>query len=155
MYYYIDPNVYEHFVCQQNASQDDRASPPPYSASESFVLDCPKKPLVEMEGAPGVSSPVVMPPTKTYRRFSLRPAQIGVPPAPFSSSSSSATVQQAKAIPRWRAGMLQRQIGQRNVQRRARAFSLSDVHSEESEHRIGRNFFFSIDFNFTECCNGF
>ncbi|XP_058804377.1 open rectifier potassium channel protein 1 isoform X2 [Phymastichus coffea] len=127
------------FSYNSNTSQpDDRTSPPPYNASEAFMLDCPKKPLVEMEGAPGVSSPMAMPLPKSYRRFSLRPAQIGIPPAPSSAAMPPPVAQQAaKAIPRWKAGMLQRQLGQRNVQRRARAFSLSDVHSEESDRRIG------------------
>ncbi|XP_008203851.1 open rectifier potassium channel protein 1 [Nasonia vitripennis] len=127
---------------------DDRPSPPPYSM-EPFVMDCPKKPLVQMEGAPGVSSPVAAPaPITGHRRFSLRPAQIGVPPAPSSSSvaasgavaaaiSKAAVSQPAKAIPRWKAGLLQRQISQKNMQRRVRAFSLSDVHSEESDRSIG------------------
>ena len=100
-----------------------------------------------MENAPGISTPVAITPT---RRFSLRPAQIGVPPAPSNASAAAkaaaavaaavASQQQQqvpKAIPRWKAGMLQRQISQKNIQRRVRAFSLSDVHTEESDRSIG------------------
>ncbi|XP_015125527.1 open rectifier potassium channel protein 1 [Diachasma alloeum] len=94
-------------------------SPPPaYSADPPF--ESPKEPLVQMEGAPGSSSPVA---SSGHRRFSLRPAQLDTPPGP-------ATPQASRAMPRWRAGMLQRQINQLHLQKRVRAFSLSDVNTE-------------------------
>ncbi|XP_066597403.1 open rectifier potassium channel protein 1-like [Prorops nasuta] len=101
-----------------------------YPTSNAFILDSPKEPLVPMEGAPGVSSPVKIP--QNTRRFSLRPAQIGVPPAPATPKAPH-----IKAIPRWKAGMLQRQIGQMSIQRRVRAFSLSDVEADTREKDRG------------------
>ncbi|XP_043484256.1 open rectifier potassium channel protein 1 isoform X2 [Leptopilina heterotoma] len=101
---------------------NDPAGPPPYT-NESFNVECPKEPLMQLEGALGISAPI-----KPHRRFSIRPAYPDnptIPPAP-----PALTAQQTRAIPRWRAGMLQRQISKKNLQRRVRAFSLTDVHSD-------------------------
>ncbi|XP_014207521.1 open rectifier potassium channel protein 1 isoform X2 [Copidosoma floridanum] len=113
--------------------QLDGASSPPAYSSGHFVLDNPKGHLATMR-LPGTDSLAVMGP-RTGRRFSLRPAQIGVPPAPSNASIG----QPVKPVaPRWRAGMLQRQIVQQNARRKVqRAFSLSDVHSDERERNIG------------------
>lgn len=81
---------------------------------------------MQLEGAPGISAPV-----KSLRRFSIRAAH---PDNPITSSAApvslTSQVPQQRAVPRWRAGMLQRQISKKNLQRRVRAFSLSDVHSD-------------------------
>lgn len=42
-----------------------------------------------------------------------------------------------KAVPRWKAGMLQRQISQTNLRRRVRAFSLSDVYAGNANDSNG------------------
>ncbi|XP_011315332.1 open rectifier potassium channel protein 1 [Fopius arisanus] len=91
--------------------------PPAYTPDSPF--ESPKEPLVQMEGAPGSSSPVA----SGNRRFSLRPAQLDTPPGSGTPSAS-------RAVPRWRAALLQRQINHLKVQKRARAFSLSDVNTE-------------------------
>lgn len=85
-----------------------------------------------MESALGVSTPVAHQhlTSSTGRRFSLRPAQIGVPPEPASRQPVP------RVVPRWKAGLLQRQIAGKAAHRRVRAFSLSDV-NEESDRRIG------------------
>ncbi|XP_024939884.1 uncharacterized protein LOC107266845 isoform X2 [Cephus cinctus] len=101
-------------------------NPSPYSA-DPFVFECPKEPLVNMESGPGVSSPVST--VASRRRFSLRPAQIGVPPAPANPIPSATSL----AKPKWRAGLLQRQITEMNLQKRVRALSLGDVNVETSE----------------------
>lgn len=99
-------------------------SPPSYN-SEAFVVECPKESLVQKEGAPGVSTPITS--STGVRRFSLRPTvQSEV------SQTAQAPSSLTKGLPRWRAGMLQRQINQINLQKRVRAFSLSDVHTEGS-----------------------
>ncbi|XP_063986413.1 open rectifier potassium channel protein 1 [Diachasmimorpha longicaudata] len=94
-------------------------SPSPLYTSDP-PFESPREPLVPMESAPGSSSPVAV---SGHRRFSLRPAQLDTPPGP-------ATPQASRAMPRWRAGMLQRQINQLQLQKRVRAFSLSDVNTE-------------------------
>ncbi|XP_012278236.1 open rectifier potassium channel protein 1 [Orussus abietinus] len=119
------------------------SNPPPYSA-DPFVFVSSKEPLVSMEGAPGISHPMTTS-TSNLRRFSLRPAQISVPSTQATSNvdarpgglggffnSKIGAVNPTKPIPRWKAGMLQRQISQMNLQRRVRAFSLSDVNSDGS-----------------------
>lgn len=81
-----------------------------------------------MEGTPGVSSPIAT--FSNVRRLSLRPMnQIQQPP--------SQQIQATKVLPRWKAGMLQRQIGRMSVHRRVRAFSLSDVQADKSEKSTG------------------
>ncbi|XP_046594345.1 open rectifier potassium channel protein 1 [Neodiprion lecontei] len=110
----------------------ERQNPPPYSA-DPFIFECPKEPLVPAEVGPaqdGISIPTRAKP----RRFSLRPAQIGVPPAPASPKTS----QMGRPIPRWKGGMLQRQISELNLQRRERAFSLGDVNSIRNERPVGQ-----------------
>ncbi|XP_043285975.1 open rectifier potassium channel protein 1 [Venturia canescens] len=98
-------------------------TPPPVYNSEGFLVECPKDLLVEKEGAPGVSSPITS--SIGVRRFSLRPAET-TPQGPQGPSALT------KGLPRWRAGMLQRQINQIHLQSRVRAFSLSDVNTEGS-----------------------
>nr|XP_050848064.1 open rectifier potassium channel protein 1 isoform X1 [Vespula vulgaris]XP_050848065.1 open rectifier potassium channel protein 1 isoform X1 [Vespula vulgaris]XP_050848066.1 open rectifier potassium channel protein 1 isoform X1 [Vespula vulgaris]XP_050848067.1 open rectifier potassium channel protein 1 isoform X1 [Vespula vulgaris]XP_050848069.1 open rectifier potassium channel protein 1 isoform X1 [Vespula vulgaris] len=98
------------------------------SLADTFVYESAKKPLVQMEGTPGVSSPIAT--FSNVRRLSLRPmTQIQQPP--------SQQIQATKALPRWKAGMLQRQIGRMSVHRRVRAFSLSDVQADKSEKSTG------------------
>ncbi|XP_043491474.1 uncharacterized protein LOC122517142 isoform X3 [Polistes fuscatus] len=100
------------------------------SLTDAFIYESAKKPLVQMEGTPGVSSPIAK--ISNVRRYSLRPmAQIQQPP------SSNQQTQATKALPRWKAGMLQRQIGRMSVRRRVRAFSLSDVQADKSEKSTG------------------
>ncbi|XP_072748710.1 uncharacterized protein Ork1 isoform X2 [Anoplolepis gracilipes] len=95
----------------------------PYISTEPFISVSPKEPFVNMEGPPGISSPIKQP--SNDRRSSIRSAQLNtqlsVPSAP------------PKPLPRWKAGMLQRQISQMNLRRRVRAFSLSDVYSDVRE----------------------
>lgn len=98
---------------------------------EPFISVSPKEPLVNMEGPPGISSPIRQP--SEGRRFSIRPAQLSAQVSPTSTKSTPTPLQTPKALPRWKAGMLQRQISQMNLCRRARAFSLSDVHSDRRE----------------------
>lgn len=113
----------------------ERQNPPPYSA-DPFVFECPKEPLVPAEVVPakdGISLPVrATPPVP--RRFSLRPAQIGVPPAP----ASPKTPPMGRPVPKWKGGMLQRQISELSLQRRVRAFSLGDVHSIRNERTLNQ-----------------
>ncbi|XP_074101515.1 open rectifier K[+] channel 1 [Cotesia typhae] len=85
-----------------NLRKDSSSPPPAYSANLPF--EGSKEPLVSMESAPGVSSPV--------HRVSLR---TGDPPAKGLSS-------------RWRQEILQRQLN-----RRVRAFSLSDVNTDGAQ----------------------
>lgn len=94
----------------------------------SFMFESPKEPLIRMEGPVGTSSPIK--PPLNPRRFSLRPIrhQSGLP------LGSSTVVSTSKGTPRWKAGMLQRQIGQMNLRRRARAFSLSDFQTDPPEN---------------------
>ncbi|XP_048511601.1 open rectifier potassium channel protein 1 [Athalia rosae] len=109
--------------------EKERGNPPPYSA-DPFEFECPKEPLVSAEIGPAQDSiihPVRAP--HAPRRFSLRPAQIGVPPAPASPKPSL----MGRPVPKWKGGMLQRQISELNLQRRARAFSLGDVNSIRTE----------------------
>ena len=104
----------------------------PYENKSTFLFESPKEPLIRTEGAPGLSSPI-RPSRINGPRFSLRPAQNqSVIPT---GASTAAVIPALKAIPRWKAGMLQRQIGQMNLRRRARAFSLSDVHTDDLEER--------------------
>ncbi|XP_043527151.1 uncharacterized protein LOC122537753 isoform X1 [Frieseomelitta varia] len=91
----------------------------------SFLFESLKEPLILTERVPGHSTPIKS--SLNDRRFSLRPTT--------QNPNGSPLVPSFKAIPRWKAGMLQRQIGQMNLRRRARAFSLSDVHAEDLEKR--------------------
>ncbi|XP_051166243.1 open rectifier potassium channel protein 1 isoform X2 [Leptopilina boulardi] len=107
---------------------NDHLEPPPYT-NESFNVECPKEPLMQLEGAPGISAPM-----KSFRRFSIRPAHPDNPTIPSVPTAMTGQSQQTRAIPRWRAGMLQRQISKKNLQRRVRAFSLTDVHSDTDQN---------------------
>ncbi|XP_053974602.1 open rectifier potassium channel protein 1 isoform X1 [Hylaeus volcanicus] len=110
----------------------------PYVNNSTFAFDSYKEPLIRTEGAPGLSSPMVGPPPPSTpvnsRRFSLRPTQnqggISTP-----GSTTTTPVPPLKGLPRWKAGMLQRQIGQKNLRRRVRAFSLSDVHVDDGKEK--------------------
>lgn len=100
------------------------------SHANTFVVESPKRSLIETEGGPGVSSPMTQQPAAmARRRFSLRPPQ----PGGLQPEGSGAAVSSKGIMPRWKAGMLQRQIGQSNLRRRARAFSLSDVYTDYLE----------------------
>ncbi|EZA62014.1 Open rectifier potassium channel protein [Ooceraea biroi] len=101
-----------------------------YVSMEPFISVSPKEPLVNMEGPPGISLPIK---PSGSRRFSIRPAQLSAQVSPTSTKSTPTPLQTPKLLPRWKAGMLQRQISQMNLRRRARAFSLSDVHSDRRE----------------------
>ncbi|CAL1685537.1 unnamed protein product [Lasius platythorax] len=107
---------------------DNRNLQEPYISTEPFISVSPKEPLVNMEGPPGISSPIKQP--SDNRRFSIRPAQLSTQP---SATSTSTQLHTPKPLPRWKAGMLQRQISQMNLRRRVRAFSLSDVYSDRRE----------------------
>ncbi|EFN84522.1 uncharacterized protein LOC105183149 isoform X2 [Harpegnathos saltator] len=99
-----------------------------YVPSETFFSVSPKEPLVNMEGPPGISSPIK--PPSNIRRFSIRPAQLNVQTSP----TNLTPLHMPKPPPRWKAGiLLQRQLGQINLQRRVRAFSLSDVNTTKRE----------------------
>lgn len=99
---------------------------------ESFISVSPKEPLVNMEGLPGISSPIQQP--FGNRRFSIRPAQISPQPSPTSTKSTPTPLHTPKPLPKWKAGILQRQITQMNLwRRRARASSLSEVYSDKRD----------------------
>lgn len=100
----------------------------PHVSMEPFISVSPKEPLVNMEGLPGISSPIKQP--FDNRRFSIRSAQLNMQP---NATSPSTPLHTPKPLPRWKAGMLQRQINQMNLRRRVRAFSLSDVYSNIRE----------------------
>ncbi|OAD56477.1 Open rectifier potassium channel protein 1 [Eufriesea mexicana] len=102
----------------------------PYENKSTFLFESPKDPLILTEGAPGFSTPIKS--SFNARRFSLRPTQNQ---NGTSTGGNAAVVPMLKAVPRWKAGMLQRQIGQMNLRRRARAFSLGDVHAENIKER--------------------
>lgn len=95
---------------------------------EPFISVSPKEPLVNMEGPPGISSPIKQP--LDNQHFSVRSGQLNVQP---NATSASTLLHTPKPLPRWKAGMLQRQISQMNLRRRVRAFSLSDVYSDIRE----------------------
>ncbi|KAK2587466.1 hypothetical protein KPH14_003171 [Odynerus spinipes] len=120
----------EYTATYLNSRMHETQAPQPSSFADSFVYESAKKPLVTMEGSPGVSSPIAT--SSNVRRFSLRPMNQSQ-----QSSTQQSTTQTTKAIPRWKAGMLQRQIGRMSVRRRVRAFSLSDVQTEKSEKSSG------------------
>ncbi|KAL6265448.1 hypothetical protein P5V15_002244 [Pogonomyrmex californicus] len=101
---------------------------------EPFISVSQKKPLVNMEGLPGISSPIQQP--FNTRRFSIRPAQLSTQPSPTSTKSTPTPLHTPKPLPKWKAGMLQRQITQMNLRRRSRASSLSDVYSDKHEKTI-------------------
>ncbi|XP_034946988.1 open rectifier potassium channel protein 1 isoform X2 [Chelonus insularis] len=107
-----------------SAPRKESSSPPPAYSPNAFTFECARDPLVPSEGVPGISSPVA----STSHRTSLRNGYNDVPPITMGTSAT-------KVMPRWRAGILQRQINQKNLQKRVRAFSLSDVNSE----RIGNS----------------
>ncbi|XP_060817906.1 uncharacterized protein LOC132908180 isoform X3 [Bombus pascuorum] len=101
----------------------------PYESRSTSLFESLKEPLISTERAPGLSTPI-----KSFlndRRFSLRPTQN----PNLIDNNPAALVPTLKAVPRWKAGMLQRQISQMNLRRRARAFSLSDVHAEDLKER--------------------
>nr|XP_034189164.1 open rectifier potassium channel protein 1 isoform X1 [Osmia lignaria]XP_034189165.1 open rectifier potassium channel protein 1 isoform X1 [Osmia lignaria]XP_034189166.1 open rectifier potassium channel protein 1 isoform X1 [Osmia lignaria]XP_034189167.1 open rectifier potassium channel protein 1 isoform X1 [Osmia lignaria]XP_034189168.1 open rectifier potassium channel protein 1 isoform X1 [Osmia lignaria]XP_034189169.1 open rectifier potassium channel protein 1 isoform X1 [Osmia lignaria] len=103
-----------------------------YVNRSTFSFESPKEPLITTEQAPGLSSPIKS--SFNGRRFSLRP----IPNQPVIGVTT------AKPLPRWKGGMLQRQIGQMNLRRRARAFSLSDVqpyNPKGTSDRIRKNVF--------------
>ncbi|XP_012136396.1 open rectifier K[+] channel 1 isoform X2 [Megachile rotundata] len=109
-------------------------SRPQRTANENgatFSFESSKKPLIPMEQAPGLSSP--MKSSLASRRFSLRPTTTNHGISTGNAVVGSAT--NTKVLPRWKAGMLQRQIGQMNL-RRARAFSLSDVQPDDPRGKI-------------------
>ncbi|XP_029165410.1 LOW QUALITY PROTEIN: uncharacterized protein LOC114936412 [Nylanderia fulva] len=107
---------------------DNRNLQEPYISTEPFISVSPKEPLVSMEGPPGISSPIKQP--SDNRRFSIRPAQLSTQ---LNATNVSTPLHTPKPLPRWKAGMLQRQISQMNLRRRVRAFSLSDVYSDRHE----------------------
>ncbi|XP_003696976.2 uncharacterized protein LOC100865746 [Apis florea] len=96
----------------------------------TFLFESPKEPLILTERTPGFSTPIKS--TSSDRRFSLRPTQN---PNVNLKGGNTSNVSTQKVAPRWKAGILQRQIGQMNLRRRARAFSLSDVHIEDHGER--------------------
>ncbi|XP_039302334.1 open rectifier potassium channel protein 1 isoform X2 [Solenopsis invicta] len=98
---------------------------------ESFISVSPKEPLVNMESPPGISSPIQQPSGK--RRFSIRPAQLSAQTSPMGTRSTPSPLHTPKPLPKWKAGMLQRQITQMNLRRRTRTCSLGDVHSDKRE----------------------
>ncbi|XP_014474532.1 PREDICTED: open rectifier potassium channel protein 1 [Dinoponera quadriceps] len=108
---------------------DERNLQEPYASTEAFLSVSPKEPLVTMEGPPGISSP--MKPASGIRRFSIRPAQLSAQTSPTNTITPS--LHTPKQLSKWKAGILQRQLGQMNLQRRVRAFSLSDVNSSRRE----------------------
>ncbi|XP_017878210.1 uncharacterized protein LOC108623877 [Ceratina calcarata] len=93
-----------------------------------FLIESPKVPLIQTEGAPGLSSPVKS--SVDARRLSLRSTQNV---SPITGTTVPTGIPTLKGAPRWKAGMLQRQISQMNLRRRVRAFSLSDVHADDSQ----------------------
>ncbi|KAL0114438.1 hypothetical protein PUN28_011593 [Cardiocondyla obscurior] len=98
---------------------------------EPFISVSPKEPLVNMEGLPGISSPIQQP--SGNRRFSIKPAQLSSQSSPTNTKATPSPLHTPKPLPKWKAGMLQRQITQMNLRRRSRAYSLSDVHSDKRE----------------------
>ncbi|XP_012224441.1 uncharacterized protein Ork1 isoform X2 [Linepithema humile] len=110
---------------------DDRNRQEPYVSMEPYISTSPKEPLVNMEGPPGISSPIKQ--STGGRRFSIRPVQLSGQSSPASTKSTPTPLHTPKPLPKWKAGMLQRQISQMHLRRRARAFSLGDVHSDRRE----------------------
>lgn len=100
---------------------------------EPFISVSPRESLVNMEGPPGISSPIQQPSSQSNRRFSIRPAQLSLQSSPTSTKSTPTPLHTPKSLPKWKAGMLQRQITQMNLRRRSRASSLSDVYSDKRE----------------------
>ncbi|XP_076237750.1 open rectifier K[+] channel 1 isoform X2 [Calliopsis andreniformis] len=114
-----------------------------YATKSTFSFESSKEPLIRTEGELGFSSPI-KPPSINDRRSSLRSIQYhsgistsvagggggGAGGGGGSERTSVTAAPMFKAVPRWKAGMLQRQISQMNLRRRVRAFSLSDVHAE-------------------------
>lgn len=79
-----------------------------------------------MEGLPGISPPIKQ--LSADRCFSIKSTQHNGQQSP-----KLTPLQIPKAPPRWKAGLLQRHIGQMNLRRRVRAFSLGDV-DESDRH---------------------
>lgn len=125
----------EYFFLQLRISRktDDRTrhEEPYVSMEPSYISMSPREPLVNMEGPPGISSPIKQ--SSGGRRFSIRPVQLSGQSSPASTKTTPSPLHTPKPVPKWKAGMLQRQIGQMHLRRRARAFSLSDVHSDRRE----------------------
>lgn len=119
-------NIFQNLHLQMT---DNRNFQEFYTSTEPFISVSSKEPLVNMEGPPGISSPMKQ--SSDNRRFSIRPAQLSGQPSPTSTKSTPTPLQTPKPMPRWKATILQRQLGQLNIQRRARAFSLSDVYSSK------------------------
>ncbi|CAK9825674.1 Open rectifier potassium channel protein 1 [Anthophora retusa] len=110
----------------------------PHETKSTFLFESPREPLIPTEGAPGLSSPIKQFSPLNGRRFSLRPAHQNqnVVSTMGAADNAAAVTTTLRVIPRWKAGMLQRQIGQMNLRRRVRAFSLSDVHAEDIKENI-------------------
>ncbi|XP_076641692.1 open rectifier K[+] channel 1 isoform X2 [Halictus rubicundus] len=106
-----------------------------YENKSTFLFESPKEPLIRTEGAPGLSSPIMPSAPNQTRRFSLRPAQGQIADASTEETAAS-VLPTLKPVPRWKAGMLQRQIGQKNLRRRVRAFSLSDVQVDDLKEKL-------------------
>jgi len=98
---------------------------------EPYISMSPKEPLVSTEGPPGISSPIKQ--SSGGRRFSIRPVQLSGQSSAASTKSTPTPLHTPKPLPKWKAGMLQRQISQMHLRRRVRAFSLGDVHSDRRE----------------------
>ncbi|XP_076303483.1 open rectifier K[+] channel 1 isoform X2 [Lasioglossum baleicum] len=106
-----------------------------YENKSAFLFESPKEPLIRTEGGPGLSSPIMPSAPNQSRRFSLRPAQNQIADASTEETAAS-VLPTLKSVPRWKAGMLQRQIGQKNLRRRVRAFSLSDVQVDDIKEKL-------------------
>nr|XP_033342035.1 open rectifier potassium channel protein 1 [Megalopta genalis] len=105
-----------------------------HETKSTFLFDSPKEPLIRKEGAPGLSSPIMPSAPNQARRFSLRPTQNQA--TATTEETATTVLPMVKPLPRWKAGMLQRQIGQKNLRRRVRAFSLSDVHVDDLMEKL-------------------
>lgn len=125
--YIVDVNIF--FQLRASRRTDDRHRQEPHVSMEPYISTSSKEPLVNMEGLPGISSPIKQ--SSGGRRFSIRPVQLSGQSSP--ASAKSTPLHTPKPLPKWKAGMLQRQISEMHLRRRARAFSLGDVHSDRRE----------------------